>query len=66
MKVLTDAQWEVFAPLVEACRPLHKTEHRSCYALCVDERVELTCPRRSGPPEMRVRRHCGGVLSSPH
>ncbi len=27
MKVLTDAQWEVFAPLIEACRPLHKTEH---------------------------------------
>src|SRR3954470_7811863 len=25
--VLTDAQWEVLAPLVEACRPPHKTEH---------------------------------------
>jgi len=27
MKVLTDAQWEVLAPLIEACRPPHKTEH---------------------------------------
>jgi transposase len=26
-QVLTDAQWEVLAPLVEACRPPHKTEH---------------------------------------
>ncbi len=26
-KVLTDAQWEVLAPLIEACRPPHKTEH---------------------------------------
>src|SRR3954454_19299744 len=25
--VLTDAQWEALAPLVEACRPPHKTEH---------------------------------------
>src|SRR3978361_1530113 len=27
MKVLTDAQWEVLAPLLEAGRPPHKTEH---------------------------------------
>ncbi len=27
MKVLTDAQWVVLAPLIEACRPPHKTEH---------------------------------------
>src|SRR3978361_2492899 len=27
MGVLTDAQWEVLAPLIEACRPPHKTEH---------------------------------------
>lgn len=26
-KVLTDAQWEVLAPLIETCRPSHKTEH---------------------------------------
>ena len=26
-QVLTDAQWEVLAPLIEACRPPHKTEH---------------------------------------
>lgn len=26
-RVLTDAQWEVLAPLIEACRPPHKTEH---------------------------------------
>src|SRR3954467_14749703 len=26
-KVLTDAQWEVLAPLIEACRPPHKTDH---------------------------------------
>jgi transposase len=26
-KVLTDAQWDVLAPLIEACRPPHKTEH---------------------------------------
>src|SRR3954468_1336027 len=26
-KVLTDEQWEVLAPLIEACRPPHKTEH---------------------------------------
>ena len=27
MRVLTDAQWEVLAPLIEACRPPHKTDH---------------------------------------
>src|SRR6195952_2914592 len=27
MRVLTDVQWEVLAPLIEACRPPHKTEH---------------------------------------
>ena len=27
LKVLTDAQWEVLAPLIEACRPPHKTDH---------------------------------------
>ena len=26
-KVLTDEQWGVLAPLIEACRPPHKTEH---------------------------------------
>src|SRR4051812_23195470 len=26
-QVLTDAQWEVLAPLIGACRPPHKTEH---------------------------------------
>src|SRR5215208_890842 len=26
-QVLTDAQWEVLAPLIAACRPPHKTEH---------------------------------------
>ena len=26
-KVLTDTQWKVLAPLIEACRPPHKTEH---------------------------------------
>jgi transposase len=26
-QVLTDAQWEVLAPPIEACRPPHKTEH---------------------------------------
>jgi transposase len=26
-QVLTDAQWAVLAPLIEACRPPHKTEH---------------------------------------
>ena len=26
-RVLTDAQWEALAPLIEACRPPHKTEH---------------------------------------
>ena len=26
-KVLTDAQWKVLAPLIETCRPPHKTEH---------------------------------------
>jgi|tagenome__1003787_1003787.scaffolds.fasta_scaffold19702071_2 transposase len=25
--VLTDAQWDVLAPLIEQCRPAHKTEH---------------------------------------
>ena len=24
---MTDAQWEALAPLIEACRPPHKTEH---------------------------------------
>ena len=24
---MTDAQWEVLEPLIEACRPPHKTEH---------------------------------------
>src|SRR3712207_3328203 len=27
LKVLTDARWEVLAPLIEACRPPHKTGH---------------------------------------
>ena len=27
--MLTDAQWEVLAPLIEACRPPHKTEHHN-------------------------------------
>src|SRR3712207_6625712 len=26
-KVLTDAQWEVLAPLIEACRPPYRTDH---------------------------------------
>jgi transposase len=26
-RVLTDAQWAVLVPLIEACRPPHKTEH---------------------------------------
>src|SRR3712207_6819932 len=27
LRVLTDAQWEVLAPLIEACRPPYKTDH---------------------------------------
>ena len=27
MQVLTDAQWRVLAPLIEACRPRGKTQH---------------------------------------
>ena len=27
LRVLTDARWEVLAPLIEACRPPHKTDH---------------------------------------
>jgi transposase len=27
MQVLTDAQWAVLAPLIEACRPKGKTQH---------------------------------------
>ncbi len=27
MQVLTDAQWTVLAPLIEACRPKGKTQH---------------------------------------
>ena len=27
LSVLTDAQWEVLAPLIEACRPPYKTDH---------------------------------------
>src|SRR4028119_599234 len=27
LRVLTDAQWEVLAPLIAACRPPHKTDH---------------------------------------
>ena len=27
LRVLTDAQWEVLAPLIEACRPPRKTDH---------------------------------------
>ena len=27
LKILTDAQWEVLAPLIEACRPPYKTNH---------------------------------------
>jgi transposase len=27
MQVLTDAQWKVLAPLIEACRPRGKTQH---------------------------------------
>ena len=28
MQVLTDVQWRVLAPLIEACRPKGKTQHR--------------------------------------
>src|SRR5690349_11352347 len=27
--VLTDAQWDALAPLIERCRPAHKTEHKN-------------------------------------
>ena len=27
LRVLTDAQWEALAPLIEACRPPYKTDH---------------------------------------
>jgi transposase len=27
--VLTDAQWTVLEPLIEACRPHHKTQHKN-------------------------------------
>src|SRR4051812_15525170 len=27
LSVLTDVQWEVLAPLIEACRPPYKTDH---------------------------------------
>ena len=27
LRVLTDAPWEVLAPLIEACRPPYKTDH---------------------------------------
>ena len=27
LRVLTDAQWEVLAPLIAACRPPYKTDH---------------------------------------
>ncbi len=27
MRVLTDAQWEILGPLIEACRPRSKTQH---------------------------------------
>jgi len=29
IRVLTDAQWAELAPLIEACRPAHKTAHRN-------------------------------------
>ena len=54
--VLTDAQWEKLAPLIEACRPHHKTE-------CVDLRrtIEAIIWRhtngakwRSIPPHLAV------------
>ena len=28
-RVLTDAQWRELAPLIAACRPPHKTEHKN-------------------------------------
>jgi transposase len=28
IRVLTDAQWAALAPLIEACRPPHKTAHK--------------------------------------
>jgi len=28
-RVLTDTQWEALAPLIEQCRPPHKTEHHN-------------------------------------
>jgi transposase len=27
LRILTDAQWEVLAPLIAACRPPYKTDH---------------------------------------
>ena len=29
IRVLTDAQWAALAPLIEACRPPHKTAHKN-------------------------------------
>ena len=28
-RILTDKQWEALAPLIELCRPPHKTEHHN-------------------------------------
>ena len=52
--VLTDAQWEVLAPLIEACRPPYKTDHHDLRRTieAIIWRHDNGAKWRSIPPEL--------------
>jgi len=53
-QVLTDAQWEVLAPLIEACRPRGKTQHHDLRRTieAIIRRHDNGAKWRSIPPEL--------------
>ena len=53
--VLTDAQWAELAPLIEQCRPPHKTEHKNLRRTieAIIWRHENGAKWRSIPPHLR-------------
>ena len=48
MGALTDEQWSVLAPLIETCRPHHKTQHRDlCWT--IEAMFRRSLPAELGP-----------------
>lgn len=54
MGALTDEQWSVLAPLMETCRPHHKTQHRDlCWTIeAMFRRCRNIAKWRSLPAEL--------------